>query len=669
MGTFHTWSLKQNQIVDAPAALPIWKIMEYNLSQVKLLKQKPSGVVRMGKRNYLKLGAFLLAIFLFSITLYACGASVVSIPDTNSAMDQPRETSGRVLWGLWELNISPAGDITAMAVRSGSFHANVVDMLVPPNCNDCLLIQVQGFYPDEHRLEADITLRNWTDLYGNDVRGIMISDVGHDLYNADDYTALWDNGGIVEINPFKRFPADPGPYLFYPGAVETVHYSLKTPAPPQWASILVAVDASWPDPCPEPFNIGPGGKLVWGELNETGGTINCYVDVFTHMNPVETVVLDLTAIGGGEADLSYWDGVSGLVNYYAAFDIPFAGHSPGDYELWIKAQTDTTDTWLYDKISIELLPGSEIIPRPTVFDNMDYPFSQSAIAVKNGKLYALGATGLNIYTLGAHGVPAPLTDAAYPSIDVDRYHVYVGDEVAYGYFERWDYLASSLVVFDLSSPAEPLARGSMAGMPIIGDAVVKDEEYLVCSIPAWNRIATVDAVNLDKPVWGGSYSSFDVPWALELDGNNLFALHEGSGVGVYSVSDPISPSPKGELGWNDVMNLPLAVSDSRGYVWGNDGRLGIFSYANPAYPVMISKTTIKAGWDGDSITGLHVDGNYLYAWGDTCCVIGVSDPENPELVFEPANETLAPDTTNGIAFDGRFAYTPHDEMLELIRCW
>lgn len=623
----------------------------------------------MGQRNHFKSGVFLLILVSSTFALYACGQAVVTTPGPENHQNAQTIETGRELLGVWELNISPTGDITTRAIRSGTFHADVVDMLLPPNCNDCLLIQAQGFFPEEHRLEADITLRNWTNLYGNDVRGIMISDIGHDLYNADDYTALWDNGGIVGINPFKRFPADPGPYLFYPGANETVHYSLKTPAPPQWTSILVAVDASWPNPCPEPFNMGSAGKLVWGELNETGGMINCYVDVFTHMNPVETVVLDLAAIGGGEVELSYWDGVNGLVNNYAAFDIPFAGHSPGDYELWIKAKTDSSDIWLYDKIPVELLPGSEVSPRPTVFENMDYPFSQSAIAASNGKLYALGATGLKIYALEAHGVPTPQTDVPYPTNDVDRYHVFVGDEVAYGYFERWDYLASSLVVFDLSSPTEPMARGVMTGMPIIGDGVVKDEEYLICSIPAWNRIASVDAANLDEPAWGGSYSSFAIPWALELDGNDLFAVHEGSGVGIYSVSDPTSPSPKGELGWNDVMNLPLAISDSRGYVWGNDGRLGIFTYANPAYPIMTSKTIIKAGWDGDSITGLHVEGNYLYAWGATCNVIDVSDPENPVLVFEPSNEILAPDTTNGITFYGRFAYTPHDEMLELIRCW
>ncbi len=609
----------------------------------------------------------LMLAALLCITAVSCGGTQpVSPPLADIAQALRNADSERALWGVWEMNIGPDGYFEVRPVHSGAPHVNVIPFLLPPSCSDCLSVQGTGYFPAENRVEADVTIKNPTDLYGYDVRGILMSDIGHDVYNADDYTELWDNGGPVTRNPFKRFPADPGPYIFNPQDSHTVHYSVRIPIPPQWNQILMAVDASWPNPCGEPFNIGAASKTVWGELTEEGGMVHCYVDVLSHYSPVESVVLDMSAIGGGEVELDPWDNIPGLANYFAASDIPFAGFAPGDYELWISAKVSGLNNLLYDKVHVTIETGGEPVPRPTVIDILDYPFSASSIEVKDGLLYAIGAEGLKIYSTGAQGQLTLHGEVATPVFDTDRYELFLGDSLAFAYLERWEYLESKILVFDISNPVNPVHTGTMQTVPILGGAVVKDS-YLICSVPGWKKIATVDATDHASPHFAADYTMTDTPWAVALDGNNLFVVREGKGIGVYSVTNPLSVSPKGNMGWNKITNSALVVSNQRGYMWSSTGELGIFSYTNPLYPSLISSTVMKKEWTGDTVTGFKIAGSYLYAHGETAYVIKVSDASNPLLVFEPTVAAISPTTTMDFAPAGRYGYAPRDEEIELIR--
>jgi hypothetical protein len=621
----------------------------------------------MGAIRHLNwVGVWVTIGFLSILMLAGCSqgplTEPVEIPDIKVQSEH-----GRTLWGLWEIVISPEGDAWVVDARTSGFHANVIDYLLPPVCPDCLILSNIQIFPVEQRIEVDVTLKNNTSFLGNDVRGIMMSNVGHDLYNADDYTDLWDDGGDVTINPFKRFPADPAEQIFPPGYSETNHYSVKTPSPMKLAAIHMAVDASWPKACKEPFNLGANGKQMFGQLCENGGDVSFYIDVLSHFAQVESVILDMSPIGGNEVAITPWTDIPGLFNYFAAFNIPFTGTTPGDYELWVKAKTEASPLWLYDKIRVTIYPGSEYIPTPIVMGVIDYPFDESAVAVKDGNLYALGAEGLRVYSIGLDGFPSLIGQADAPPQETNRYHLYLDEGLAFGFFERWEYMESKLAVYDISDPANPVLHDYMEWLPVIADGCAKGD-FLLCSVPGWNWLATIDATDPDNLQLHWTELLY-TPYGMACDGDNLFLILENRGVGIYSVSNPLVPSQKGTYYSNKVAHLPIDVADEKGYIWTNEAKLIIFSYSNPNFPAPISTTELNPDWVEDTFTGFHIDGNYLFPWGETVYVVDVSDPDEPAVVFEPTVPELTPHTTQGIAFYNGFAYAPIENKLEIIKCY
>ena len=115
--------------------------------------------------------------------------------------------SGHALWGMWQFQVEPDTlSVTATPLRYAAAHFNITDMLLPPNCNDCLKTKINSFDPVTRILDVDVTLRNPTTITGHDVRGILYTnDYGHELRNADDWTGLFDIPGGQTINPFKAF--------------------------------------------------------------------------------------------------------------------------------------------------------------------------------------------------------------------------------------------------------------------------------------------------------------------------------------------------------------------------------------------------------------------------------------------------------------------------------
>ena len=620
----------------------------------------------MGKHTFPLLPSLFLAVILSMCFISSgCGGKGPISSSPSEQFTQTYESSGRVLWGVWEIDLREIGEADINFLRGADIHVNVIDYLLPPACNDCLKVQVTGVFPSENRLEIDITLKNPTSLQGYDVRGILLSDDGHNIYNADDYTELWDNGGWKKRNPFKRYPADPGPYIFLAGASETNHYSVQVPDPMMLDKIEMAVDASWPGPCKEPFNIGDTSKEIWGNLSEDGGTLNFFVDVLTHGADIESVFLEMNSIGVGELELSKWDAIPSLSNFYSAFNIPFAGVEPGEYNLWVRAKTTDSPILLLDRLRIEIFPNGKIIPKPIVFDRYATTFSDSALAASNGNLYAIGSSGLKSYSLSSSGSPTLIGFASGPPHVTDRYYLYVRDTLAFAYFERWEFLESTLAVYDVSDSENIELRGTIESIPIFGDCLIKDN-YLICSVPAWNRVVTIDASDPDDPFFAGDYIFNDIPWGLHMDGTDLFVILEGKGVKVLNYSNPLLPFPKGTFIHSEVTNMALALSYPHGFVWDSTGELTIFNYENAGIPTIVSSTQFNPDWNGDTFTGFKLDGDFLYAWGDTVYVFDVSDVMAPELIFEPTIAEIAPTTSSGLTFYDRFAYSPIDKEIELI---
>jgi len=225
--------------------------------------------------------------------------------DSASPLDSPiiqapekEAQSGRQLWGAWQFSFDEStNELTPIPLREAYAHFNVTPFLLPPDCDDCLKIKVNSFDTVTRILDADVTLRNPTEITGHDVRGILYGDdYGHELRNADDWTGLWNIPGGQNINPFKAFAKATDHHQFTHNSQFTVKYLVYIPVPPHYSDITYAVDASWPGNCKDPYSIE---NFTQETLYDTGeGQAMITIDVLDWQDDVNKVTLVAPAITG-----------------------------------------------------------------------------------------------------------------------------------------------------------------------------------------------------------------------------------------------------------------------------------------------------------------------------------------------------------------------------------
>ena len=209
--------------------------------------------------------------------------------------------SERMLWGIWEIEYDPVEmEAVVLPARHLLGHYNITQYVLPPACDDCFNIAVQGFDPVTRILDADVTLRNPMPISGHDVRGILYTnDYGHELTNADAWTGLWEIPGGMELNPFKAFAKGTVNRIFSAGAEHTGKYVLYVPDPANYWALTFAVDASFPDNCKEPYEITNFWQEEIDELIGSQGSIT--VDVYDWQENVSEVTLEAPEIIGWPA--------------------------------------------------------------------------------------------------------------------------------------------------------------------------------------------------------------------------------------------------------------------------------------------------------------------------------------------------------------------------------
>ena len=245
-----------------------------------------------GSRLYL-----LTVIFLFILTGCSHSYNPVTANETNDtdaietpvaqAPSMPVDRGNRVLWGYWDVSISP-DDLTIEAIpdRASAMHFNVVRLIEVTPCPYCLKIENIQWQPG-NIVEADFRLQHpfpgLDQFTGFDVRGIFISEADYlfpemdrrmaygtdipKLLDPDGYTSLFNptefpegttpfpilgyitgkysTGGPLSttLNPYVAYGTENPRRLFAAGSAETrkvrVHYSSL---PIQFG---YAVDASW----------------------------------------------------------------------------------------------------------------------------------------------------------------------------------------------------------------------------------------------------------------------------------------------------------------------------------------------------------------------------------------------------------------------------------------
>lgn len=156
--------------------------------------------------------AFILFAFISCTDSKGPVAPNTEIPD----MDDPAllmtlddTDPDRHLIGYWYFDLK-AQTAEPMSVRTISNHLNIFDLLMLPEFAGSLVVEYiplsdsGPFAPPALRIKT--TIKNEFDVTGWNVRGILIDDSGLlDLSSMDGWTAQWDDGGDIPLNPYMNF--------------------------------------------------------------------------------------------------------------------------------------------------------------------------------------------------------------------------------------------------------------------------------------------------------------------------------------------------------------------------------------------------------------------------------------------------------------------------------
>ena len=516
-------------------------------------------------------------------------------PDSQGMMESAQ--SNRVLWGIWEIYFDESKNhITINLMRDAQAHFNVTDMLIPPACDDCLNIQVNSFDPLTRILDADVTLRNPTQLSGYDVRGILYTDdFGHELRNADDWTGLWDIPGGQTINPFKAFAKSEDHRISKAKASHTEKYLVYIPQPPHYDGIKYACDASWPGNCGEPYEIT---NFVQETILDTVGSAgNIYIDIYDWQGDVDSVAISIPGITGEDiTQLAHQSGDTWIVNL-----VNNTGAKAGDYTAKIIATSAGSGTLaLCDFVTISI----------TEYVN---PFNPS-----------------DVTPLWLNMIP---------------YDIYIDGNYAYiagGYF--------GLHIFDISDPQNP-KWVSWVNIPGLAYRVVVCDEYAyVGTVPIGSYDGSLFIVDITPPGSAYIFNTVDMYYGVyDLAVSGGYAYIASGDLLIVDIDPP-------ESGY--VMNsvaleggaLSIALSDGYAYAAGWQGALNIVDIDPPesAYAV----NTIQVS--GDYFYDIEVSNGYAYIpqRADGLRIIDIDPPESAYLMNTVDTPGLAQyvDVSDGLAY-------------------
>ncbi len=281
------------------------------------------------------------SILIVIIILAGCSGNAVNPvePAQNPPTTASESEGGRYLWGMWEFRLDEATQaIDAVPVRSLDAHYNVASMILPPNCNDCVVVDLIYFAPFSGALEVDVTLRNPYPISGRDVRGILYTDdAGIELFCYDGWTALHDIPGGSWINPFIAYAKTETNRIFAADAEHTENFNIHFDGSILSHQLLFAVDASWPGNCREPYEIKDQVQSILYDSVGASAKLRLQVNDWQFNANKVTLVCPIitgedftqfTEIGCGGWQLNLVNNNGALPGYYEARIIAASSDSP-----------------------------------------------------------------------------------------------------------------------------------------------------------------------------------------------------------------------------------------------------------------------------------------------------------------------------------------------------
>lgn len=201
----------------------------------------------------------------------------------------------RALWGLYTIYVTPEFDAYVEPKHTAEIRFDVTSFLLPPNCPNCLTLEILDKDPDIAWMKFRVGLKNPTKLSGYDVRGIIITNEETYLMNPDALTPY--AGKLVYENPngFRAYATEETDNEFPPGDPDNpVYYyqdfQIHLPAPitgPKLLAIDYAVDVSFPGNTQDAWSIG--SFTFNSQIFVDSPPMDFTLNVFDHQNDVTDV--------------------------------------------------------------------------------------------------------------------------------------------------------------------------------------------------------------------------------------------------------------------------------------------------------------------------------------------------------------------------------------------
>lgn len=160
---------------------------------------------------------------------------------------------------------------------------------------------------------------------------------------------------------------------------------------------------------------------------------------------------------------------------------------------------------------------------------------------------------------------------------------------------------NGLAVVDTSDPSQPVMLGRLDGW-VRAVALSGSYAYVLYSADAvWYHLHVVDLSDPRFPTSIG-WAGCDVPTAIVVDGDLVYASDDHKHLCVFDVSDPSDPV---RLSWTGGTAYDVAVMSGFAYTVGDE--LEAFDVRDPAAPRLVAEATIPESWRVVSSRGrLHV---------------------------------------------------------------
>ncbi len=564
------------------------------------------------------------------------GMNPVEPPDASGLLTMA-ETSGsdRVLWGIWDISFDAVNrEISITSARYALAHFDITDWLLPPDCEDCLKIQVNSYDPVGGLLDVDVTLRNPTQLAGFDVRGILFTnDEGYVIENADGWTPVFDIPGGEEINPFKAYAKGMTHRIFFPNKEHTQNYLIHIPPPPEWTLVRFAVDASWPVNCNEPYafeNFHQEQLYGW-----VGAKAKIEIDVLDWQNDVTEVLLLAPELTGEDSiELANTIG-----NTWEVEVVNTAGLGVGEYVCLLHARSSNTgENLLYQYVTITITDF--VYSGMTDVTPPHFNTFPEGVCIDGNYLYTAGGIcGFHIYDISDPVNPewfnwVDIEDGG--KIEVDNGYAYVsGPE--YIQIIDIDPLESAYIVSAIYSDTEVEGIAVSGGYAHVTRGLKFLEIYNVSQPDSPQYICSVAT-----PAYAND---------VAVSGDYAYVACSSSSSGCVSVVDISSPADAYivlTLTFSSYADDLLVSGDSL-YVSGYSGQIQLVDISDPesAYKV----TSFYA----PRCKNLTLSGGYMYATDSTNNKMHVLRM-NPDGTGHLVNSVHTPGETSDVAVSGNYAY-------------